>query len=116
MAYTSTHDNNTLLGWLYEIPEWERTRALRYCGFTGSDWGEGGSHAPACRALIETLWKSGAGLTVIALQDMCGYGRDTRMNTPGTDSGNWIYRATDAALDSIDVGYFREINAMYGRA
>ncbi|MBE6930345.1 MAG: 4-alpha-glucanotransferase [Ruminococcaceae bacterium] len=115
VAYSSTHDNNTLLGWLFEIPEWERTRALRYAGFADGDWGEGGSRAPACRALIETLWKSGAGLTVLPLQDMCGFGRDTRMNTPGTPKGNWLYRATEATLDSIDAGYFREINEMYGR-
>jgi len=115
VAYTGTHNNNTLLGWLYEIPEWERGRALRYCGWAGSDWGEGGGHSASCRSLIETLWKSGAGLTVLPLQDMCGFGRDTRMNTPGTPEGNWSFRATVETLDSVDAGYFREINEMYGR-
>ena len=26
------------------------------------------------------------------LQDMCGFGRDARMNIPGDDSGKWKYR------------------------
>lgn len=46
-----THDNNTLLGWLWEAGEAERRFALDYAGFTGDNWGDGGYQSPACRKL-----------------------------------------------------------------
>lgn len=39
--YVGTHDNNTLLGWLWEAGEAERRFALDYAGFTGDNWGDG---------------------------------------------------------------------------
>ena len=52
--YVGTHDNNTLLGWLWEAGEAERRFALDYAGFTGDNWGDGGYQSPACRKIIET--------------------------------------------------------------
>ena len=43
VAYTGTHDNNTVLGWLWEAQPYEREHALKYCAFPGGDWAVGGS-------------------------------------------------------------------------
>ena len=94
VAYTGTHDNNTLLGWLWDAPESTRNFCFEYCGFSGDNWGDGGTHSASCRAIIRTLWMSHAGVTIIPMQDMLGYGGDTRMNVPGTASGNWVVRFT----------------------
>ena len=115
VAYTGTHDNNTLLGWLWEANENERKECLRYCGFEGSNWGDGGTHSASCRAIIRTLWMSHADCAIIPIQDMLGYGSDTRMNTPGTVSGNWIVRFSKEDLDSIDNEWYRELNRLYRR-
>ena len=115
IAYLGTHDNNTLLGWLWDAGEDERAFALRYCCFGGREWGEGGYRSGSCRALIETVWKSAADTAVIAVQDMCGYGKDARMNTPGTSEDNWTFRISAAALAGIDEAYYREINTLYRR-
>ena len=106
LAYVGTHDNNTLLGWLWESDGNQRRFALDYCGFKGDNWGEGGKYAPACRAIIETVWKSPANTAIIAVQDILGYGADARMNIPGVPDKNWGFRATKEALDDIDFGYF----------
>lgn len=115
IAYTGTHDNNTLLGWLWEAPAAERDFMLRYCGFRGENWGEGGSRSPACRAVIETVWRSAARIAVVPVQDMCGFGSDTRMNIPGVSEGNWRFRIDRKALDGIDAAYFAELNALFER-
>ena len=115
IAYLGTHDNNTLLGWLWDAAPAERSFALRYCCFGGREWGEGGFYSGSCRAIIETVWRSAADTAVIAVQDMCGFGKDARMNTPGTSEDNWIFRISQDALSMIDEPYYREINTVYRR-
>jgi 4-alpha-glucanotransferase len=115
IAYTGTHDNNTLLGWLWEATEEQRSFALDYCGFDHGDWGMGGYNAPACRKIIETVWRSNAVLSVIPFQDMCGFGSDARMNVPGDDSGKWQFRTTDETINNVDSEYFRKINWVFRR-
>lgn len=115
IAYTGTHDNNTLLGWLWEATPEQRAFALDYCSFSEGDWGEGGYNAPACRKIIETVWRSNAVLSVIPFQDMCGFGSDARMNIPGDDSGKWRFRTTWETCDGIDKGYFTKLNRIYRR-
>lgn len=115
VAYVGTHDNNTILGWLWDATEAERAFALRYCCFGGNNWGDGGAYSGSCRAVIEAVWRSSANTAIVAVQDMCGYGKDARMNIPGTSEDNWSFRIGKEGLDSIDENYFREINRVYRR-
>lgn len=115
VAYIGTHDNNTILGWLWDASEQERAFALRYCCYGGTNWGEGGAHSGSCRAVIEALWRSSADTAIVPIQDMCGFGKDARMNIPGTDEDNWTFRITRQGLDLIDAAYFKEINSVYRR-
>ena len=117
VVYTGTHDNNTLLGWLWEAPEHERRDALAYIGFPeDGPWGVGGKAAPACLAYIRLLFQSQAERVIIPIQDLCGYGADTRMNIPGTPVGNWAFRLRPEALrDDIDWQLFRQMNEIYDR-
>lgn len=113
--YVGTHDNNTILGWLWEASEKERRFALDYAGFEGDNWGEGGYYSKSCRKIIEAVWKSSSNTAIIALQDMCGFGSDARMNIPGVPEKNWRFRTTADTIDSIDSEYFRRINSLYRR-
>lgn len=116
VAYVGTHDNNTLLGWLYEATPDERKFALDYCGYKGHNWGDGGYKSESCRSIIETVWKSTACLAMISFQDMCGFGSDARMNRPGVAEGNWLYRAGKDAVNSVDEEYYKYINRLYRRS
>ena len=115
VAYVGTHDNNTILGWLWDASERERAFALRYCCFGGNNWGEGGHYSPSCRAVIEAVWRSSSKIAIVAVQDMCGYGKDARMNIPGTSEENWAFRIGEEGLAGIDKRYFAEINRVYRR-
>ncbi|MBQ7741099.1 MAG: 4-alpha-glucanotransferase [Eubacterium sp.] len=113
--YVGTHDNNTILGWLWEASEDERKFALDYCHFKDGYWGDGGYHSKSCRAVTEAVWQSASNVAIITLQDMCGFGSDARMNIPGVAEKNWRFRTTRETIDSIDGDYFRHINALYRR-
>lgn len=113
--YVGTHDNNTILGWLWESTEEERRFALDYIGFDGDNWGDGGYHSPSCRKVIEAVWKSSSNVAIISIQDMCGFGSDARMNIPGVPEKNWRFRTTMDTICEIDGAYFKKINALYRR-
>lgn len=116
LAYTGTHDNDTMLGWLYAASNENRDRALRYCGFEGGNWGEGGFKAPAVRAMIRTLWASPAMLAIVPIQDLCGYGNDCKMNQPGVPAGNWAFRVTQDALAQLDRSWLLNLNRTFYRS
>ncbi|MCH5314955.1 MAG: 4-alpha-glucanotransferase [Eubacterium sp.] len=113
--YVGTHDNNTILGWLWEASEEERRFALDYIGFSGDNWGEGGFYSQSCRRVIEAVWKSASNVAVVAFQDMCGFGSDARMNVPGVPEKNWLFRTTADTIRNIDKEYFKKINSLYRR-
>ena len=113
--YVGTHDNNTILGWLWEASDNERNFALEYCHFKGDNWGDGGFKSASCRAITEAVWQSASNTVIIAFQDMCGFGSDARMNIPGVPEKNWRFRTTRDTIDNIDAEYFRHINSLYRR-
>lgn len=115
VAYTGTHDNDTLLGWLWAAKPEEREFALDYCGASPYGWEQGGKTAPACRRIIQAVLRSVADTAIVSYQDLCGYGTDTRMNIPGEPEGNWLFRTTKEALDDIDADFYRRINYLYNR-
>ena len=110
VAYTGTHDNNTLLGFVWEIDESTRRHLFSYCGYAGGDWDH------CYDAIMRSMFASHAGLLVLPVQDLLFYGSDTRFNTPGKSDGNWAYRLTRDQLKNIDRAKFREWNRLYGRA
>ena len=110
VAYTGTHDNNTLLGFVWEIDESTRRRLFSYCGYAGGDWDH------CYDSIMRTMFASHAGLLILPVQDLLFYGSDTRFNTPGKSDGNWAYRLTRDQLRHIDRAKFREWNRLYGRS
>lgn len=115
VAYVGTHDNTTLLAWLWEANEEQRKFALDYCNFKGDNWGDGGYKSMSCRAVIETVWRSPSLISVISFQDLCGFGSDARMNVPGRAYGNWQFRTTEDTVNRIDADYYRYINRLFKR-
>ncbi len=109
VAYTGTHDNNTLLGYIWELDPGTRKKLLDYCGYEREDWN-------ACYdSVLKTMFASHAGLLILPIQDLLYYGEDTRMNRPGLGAGNWSYRVTAEQLDTIDREKLRYWNVLYGR-
>ena len=109
IAYTGTHDNNTLLGYVWELSEEARKGMLEYCGYFDQNW-------DACYdRIIATMFSSHAGTVIFPIQDLLKYGSDTRLNIPGKAEGNWSYRLTKEQLDTIDRKKYKRLNYVYRR-
>ncbi len=91
VVYTGTHDNDTTLGWWSELDERSRARVRSFLldPQESMPW-----------ALVRLAMTSTARLSVVPAQDLLGLGREARMNTPGTDEGNWGWRAAPGSFDS----------------
>ena len=72
-------------------------------------------HPTKNKAIIRTIMASNAGLAIFPVQDLLGYGNDTRLNVPGRAEGNWLYRITKEQLNLIDTNYYKKLNELYGR-
>ena len=111
VAYTGTHDNNTLVGFIWETDTDTRRRMLDYCGYNSANW-----DSPAApESVIRTLLSSTADLAILPIQDILGHGADTRINTPGRPDGNWCYRISKDQFASINRWKYRFLNETYGR-
>ncbi len=82
--YTGTHDNDTTLGWWCTLPDPVRSDVMQRLGVSDPD--------AVLDAMIATVLESRAALAMLPLQDVLHLGSEARMNTPGTDSGNWTWR------------------------
>lgn len=102
VAYTGTHDNDTIVGWMQSTSgigsvrsakeiQAEKERARAYLESDGSEihWD-----------FITALQRSKAGAVIVPLQDILGLGSEARMNTPSTLGGNWSWRFEWAQLSS----------------
>ena len=94
VAYTGTHDNDTVVGWWSSKAgagsirtaadvEKEMDYARHYLNTDGSKINE---------VMIRTLMASVANTVLFPLQDVLGVGSEGRMNLPGSSSGNWRWR------------------------
>jgi len=90
VVYTGTHDNDTTLGWWSEQPDETRSQVRSLVSVADE---------PMPWALIRLAMASTARLAVVPAQDLLSLGSETRMNTPGSDSGNWSWQAPAGSLD-----------------
>ena len=114
VAYTGTHDNTTLLAWIFALDAEDRKKALFYNGFEG-DWYIGGPNCEIVKSWMRTLFMTSSSLAIVPIQDLLGYGQDTRINTPGVPSGNWRFRIREGVLRDIDINFYRELHKTYER-
>ncbi len=116
VAYTGTHDNDTVVGWwASEGGDSTRTAAdvlrekalaRRYLGTDGQEihW-----------VLLRALQASVAATAVAPVQDALGLGSEARMNRPGTTSGNWCWRLRPGQLTPALASRLAELAALYDR-
>jgi 4-alpha-glucanotransferase len=109
VAYTATHDNNTVRGWFEnEINGKSKQRLFRYLGREVSEedlnW-----------ELIRLAMSSRAVLTIFPMQDILGLGAEARMNRPAHANGNWGWRMTSEQITPETKQKLKELTHIYGR-
>jgi len=109
VAYTGTHDNETITGWFNSITPAEQTLARDYlCD----------SHTPENRlylSFISLIMRSQARLCIIPLQDYMGLDNDCRVNTPSTVGENWKWRLLPGQVTKELLQTIGAVTLRYGR-
>ncbi len=109
VAYTGTHDNETIKGWYASITAQERKLARDYlCD----------SCTPASRlhmSFISLIMRSQARMCIIPLQDYMGLDNDCRINTPSTVGTNWRWRLLPGQMSDPLVKTISSVTLRYGR-
>lgn len=109
VAYTGTHDNNTVRGWFeHEVPGDRKDLIFRYIG---GPVGPDQIH----RTLIRLAMLSPADTVIVPMQDILGLGEEARMNRPGTTEGNWEWRLRPEQAGDQAMQEFAGITGLYGR-
>ncbi len=106
VVYTGTHDNDTTLGWYEGLRESARAEMFEYLGTPPQ---------PMPWPLVRAAFASVARLAVIPMQDLLGLDGKHRMNTPGTNQGNWGWRFTWDQVPEDLAGRVRHMLEIYAR-
>lgn len=109
IAYTGTHDNETLSGWFESITKEEQNAARDYlCDH----------HTPDCllyKSFIAVAMRSNAKTCIIPMQDYMGLGNDCRTNKPSTVGNNWRWRLKKEDLTKTLQKEICSMTKRYGR-
>ncbi|MBC8318038.1 MAG: 4-alpha-glucanotransferase [Desulfobulbaceae bacterium] len=108
IVYTGTHDNDTTVGWYLDenVAQESKDRMRRYANCDGT---------AIHKDCIRLAYSSVAKLAIIPMQDVLGFGSDCRMNTPSTNSSNWIWRCAREFIRNDVAEYLRREIQFYGR-
>ena len=109
VAYTGTHDNQTITAWFQTITDEERSMAREYlCDeFTPDE--------KLHKVFISLIMRSRAKLCIIPMQDWLGFDDKSRINVPSTVGTNWKWRLLPTDLsDTLKEEIFKTTQ-IYGR-
>ncbi len=107
IAYTGTHDNDTMLGWWNTASDREKSFVRQYFG----------------REVIDVPWDmmgalsgSVANTVIFPMQDVLCLPGEYRMNLPGSSMGNWEWRFTWDQLQPWQTVKLSKMTSMNGRS
>lgn len=109
VAYTGTHDNDTVMGWFNSLGETlEKSYVYQYCQVNTS--------AFLFWDFIRMLHYSQAQTAIVPIQDILGLGSESRFNRPGKADGNWAWRVRFEDIKEDHWKIFTEITEQSGRS
>ncbi len=119
VCYTGTHDNDTLMGLLESVSEWDYNnflvgvksscKKLKVAYFAKSK-------KALAKSIIRLAYACKAETTILPMQDACLLGGDFRMNTPGRDIANWTVKIKKSAFTKAKAKYLCALAQNSGRA
>lgn len=107
VCYTGTHDNDTLYGWLDNTSKSVKNYVSEFFGVSAD--------GDIAQAVIKGGMGSVSDLFIAQLQDFIGVSSEGRINTPGTDLGNWVWRVDKKKLTGKTATQIAKLTRLYGR-
>ena len=118
VAYTGTHDNDTLQGWLENCSEELLVIVAQYVEgkkLSAEQAKKLAANGKLRREMIKTILGSSAVYAVVTMQDLIGIGNEGRMNTPSTTGANWSWRMSKSDLKKANSEDLLFLSTLYGR-
>jgi 4-alpha-glucanotransferase len=110
LAYTGTHDNDTVAGWWASLDSQQRAEVAAYYQVDPrADTGR------IVWSLIEAAMGSRADVAVFPMQDLLVLDSRARMNDPSVFVGNWSWRMPPEGLSGELAASLRRLAQRYGR-
>lgn len=122
VAYTGTHDNDTVQGMLNALSQENLCLVASYLEGKKTDFATACSmrtDGTLCQKMVSLCFASTAAFALVPMQDLFGFGSDCRMNTPGSACSNWAWRMRDdmlyGELAEQKGQWLKEMNCLYNR-
>lgn len=109
VAYTGTHDNQPLMGWIRGLSQETRLHMIRYQG------SEHTSENELFWDCIRTVLSSIADTAIIPMTDYLGLGDEARINTPSQTGNNWRWRMCGGEFRDNLIWHCGMLADIYGR-
>ena len=102
VVYTGTHDNDTTKGWFHSLEEHVKNNVLQTLDLTAA--ADSCTDGTDCcydiadmadlvvEKMVDIAMQSRANICIIPIQDCLFLDSESRMNTPGTTTGNWQWQ------------------------
>jgi len=108
IAYTGTHDNNTIRGWY-------RQEGCKYHHqiekYLGKHLNEESLHIDFARLVYSSV----AEIAILPIQDVLGLDESARMNTPASGENNWAWRLVPGQISAEAEHHLREWTELFNR-
>jgi malto-oligosyltrehalose synthase/4-alpha-glucanotransferase len=109
VAYTGTHDNNTIKGWFKSVLDEESRERLQE--YVGRKLHEDDVYSVMARLAYSSV----ANMAVIPIQDLLNLDESSKMNSPGSSEDNWTWRLVPGQLTSEAESKLRMWTRIYNR-
>jgi len=108
VAYTGTHDNNTIRGWYRQEGSKYHQQIEQY---VGKRLTEDDIHLEMARLVYASV----ANLAILPIQDVLGIDELGRMNIPASGENNWQWRLLPGQVNADVENLLKEWTTMYNR-
>lgn len=109
VAYTGTHDNETLVSWYQTVTDAERAMVRDYL------YDYATPEEQLYQSMIALILRSAAATCIIPMQDWLGLDNSARINKPSTVGQNWRWRLKKTQLSKKLQKEICQLTARYGR-
>lgn len=109
VAYTGTHDNETLVSWYQTVTDAERAMVRDYL------YDYATPEEQLYKSMIALILRSAAAACIVPMQDWLGLDNSARINKPSTVGQNWRWRLKKTQLSKKLQKEICQLTTRYGR-